>query len=214
MEILEKAAKILEECYLPTCHSHFQIKNFIIGKESSRIGKIWQAVREIQSRKESLVNLANDLEELKDNIDLAKLDIEEEKLLEINDENPDLKAISSERKNINIRKKERALKKLYVSQQNLFTQRNNLADELAVFVEIFDSFGGIDAFKNYNEEESQIEYWRGKFEKEFILSNILGQPLSPEFIKSILAFAENGKISENIGAALDIINKKLLNKNN
>ena len=214
MEILEKAAKILEECYLPSCHSNFQIKNFIIGKESSRIGKIWQAVREIQTRRESLANLANDLEEIKDNIELAKLDVQEESFAEASDQDPAKDSILKARKEINIRKKERALKKLYVAQNGLLTQQNNMLNELSVFLEVFDKLGGIEAFKNYNEEDAQVEYWRGKFEREFILSNILQQPMSPEFIKSCLALAENAKMSENIGATLDIINKKLLNQNN
>jgi hypothetical protein len=205
MRVKEKADTILESCWLPSCHSNFQIKNFIIGKESSKIGKMWQCIREIQSRSESLDNLATDAEELNDNIELAKLDVEEEKSLVAESE------IAKSRKIINIRKKERALKKLFKTKSLLETQKSNVENELSVFLETFESLGGISEFKQYNEEDAQLEYWNGKFETEFLIANLLGQPLSPEFVKSCLAVPIKSKIYENIKGALDIINQKLLN---
>jgi hypothetical protein len=208
----EKAGKILEACLIPSCHSNFQIKNFIIGKESSNIGKIWQCIREIQSRHESLANLAVDFEEVNDNIQLAKLDILEEKAAKVSHEDKEIENILLAKKELQVRKKERALQKLEKTKKLLENQRSNVQHELKVFLETFDELGGIEAFKEYNEETAQAEYWKGKFEKEFMLSSMLGQPLSIEFVKSCLAFYEKFQFSENIGAHFDIINKKLIEK--
>jgi len=202
------ADEILEICSLPSCHSDFQIKNFIIGKESSKIGKLWQCIREIQSRSESLANLAIDADELEDNIKLAELDVEEQLSKDMSSETS---TIELARQEIQIRKKQRALEKLHKTKKLLENQKANVEHELSVFIETFESLGGIPEFKEYNQESAQLEYWNGKFETEFLISHFIGQPLSAEFIKTCLATPIKSKIYENIKNHLDLINEKLLN---
>ena len=69
--ILEKIKKICNEHRIPSVHSDFQIANFIIGKETSLVGKQWQCLRELQSRKDSLELVENEIEEINDNIEFA-----------------------------------------------------------------------------------------------------------------------------------------------
>ena len=55
--MIEKCREILSKYNVPQRHSDFQIEKFIIGKEHSFNGRMWQCMREIETRYESLVNI-------------------------------------------------------------------------------------------------------------------------------------------------------------
>jgi translation elongation factor EF-G len=61
-------------------HSYFQLKYFLIGKEPTNQAKMWQCLRELKIRKESLSSLALEVEENKDNIELLENKINKSKL--------------------------------------------------------------------------------------------------------------------------------------
>ena len=56
-------------------HSYFQMKYFIVNKEPTTQAKMWQCLREIKARYESLEAIDMEIEDSKDNLELIDLDI-------------------------------------------------------------------------------------------------------------------------------------------
>ena len=78
-EIMERINKILEN-ELSERHSYFQLKYFIIGKEPTLQGKMWQCIRELGSRKDSLNAIEIQNHELNDKKELIDIKIEKNNL--------------------------------------------------------------------------------------------------------------------------------------
>lgn len=211
---LEKCTKILDKHKIPSCHSNFQIRNFILGKESSDIGKFWQCVRELQARQETLQALETDYQDLLDNIEIAKLDLEEIQLKNIVAKNPALKEIRQKKILIQVSKQKRNIDRLYKTKQSLDSQRENILKEMQVLVEEFEKLSELVAYKDFDDESAQLQYWTQKFEKELVLTQTLGLPPNPELLKSCLALPSDSALKKNIEEALVNANKKLLKENN
>jgi hypothetical protein len=211
---LEKCTKILDKHKIPSCHSNFQIRNFILGKESSDIGKFWQCVRELQARQETLQALETDYQDLLDNIEIAKLDLEEIQLKNIVAKNPILKEIRQKKILIQASKQKRNIDRLYKTKQSLDSQRENILKEMQVLVEEFEKLSELVAYKDFDDESAQLQYWTQKFEKELVLTQTLGLPPNPELLKSCLALPSDSALKKNIEEALLNANKKLLKENN
>jgi hypothetical protein len=212
--ILEKCTKILDKHKIPSCHSNFQIRNFILGKESSDIGKFWQCIRELQARQETLQALETDYQDLQDNIEIAKLDLEEIQLKNIVAKNPALSEIRQKKRAIQTSKQKRNIDRLYKTKQSLDSQRENILKEMKVLVEEFEKLSEFIPYKEFDDESAQLQYWTQKFEKELVLTQTLGLPPNPELLKSCLALPSNSALKKNIEEALVNANKKLLKENN
>ena len=70
------------------------------------------------------------------------------------------------------------------------------------------------AYKDFDDESAQLQYWTQKFEKELVLTQTLGLPPNPELLKSCLALPSDSALKKNIEEALLNANKKLLKENN
>ena len=57
-------------------HSYFQMKYFIINKEPTIQSKMWQCLREIKTRHESLESIMLEIDEGKDNLELIDINID------------------------------------------------------------------------------------------------------------------------------------------
>jgi hypothetical protein len=209
--ILEKIKKICNEHRIPSVHSDFQIANFIIGKETSLVGKQWQCLRELQSRKDSLELVENEIEEINDNIELANLDLQklEEKLKKDN-----LCSLKVKKIHIYARKQARKINQLNKGKKDLLIKKNDIEIECAMFVSIFEALTKNIGFLEYNDPKAQIEYWNQKFETELNMNSLLNLPTSADLIKSIMALPEISPVRKRTLEALTNINKKLLEKNN
>lgn len=214
MNVQEKCEYILSEHKIPSCHSNFQIRNFIIGKESSTIAKLWQCIRELQARQETIDALESDYKDLLDNIEIAKLDLQElEESFEqvVNDK---VGILQNKKKTIQIRKQIRAIERLQKSKNTLDNQRANILKEMKVLIEEFDNLNKECPYQDFEDEEAQLAYWTNKFEKEIVLAQTLGLPPNPELLKSCLALPESSNLRKNIEIALLQANKKLIKENN
>jgi hypothetical protein len=213
MNIEEKALEISNKYKIPSCHSAFQIKSFILGKECSDIGFLWQCIKEIQVRSENLHVLNIDYEETLDNLVLAKLEKKEIEL-ETESVSDELKEIYKQKKEIKLRKQDRKIHKVERALDALKSQKNDILYETKIFVEEFESGLKQSNFKDYDDFQAQLEFWQAKFEKELALGQCLGQPINPELIKSCLALPKGSPLRESIEFNLQTINKKLLEKSN
>ena len=56
-------------------HSYFQLKYFLIGKEPTYQSKMWQCLRELKTRYDSLEAIDLEREEVKDKIELLDISV-------------------------------------------------------------------------------------------------------------------------------------------
>jgi DNA repair ATPase RecN len=210
MTLEENAQKILNKCRIPSCHSNFQIQNFILGKEYSPSGQIWQCVREIQARVENLQNYAVDKEDKSDDLELALIEVEQIKR-ERNSKSDDLEVNKNV---ILVRKCERKIARIKHTLEKLDEQRDNVLKELNVLVNAFNDLVEKYGYKEFEDPEAQSEYWQAKFEKELLVNHFLGLPLNPELIKSCLSLPCDTPLAKQIKIAFDSTQKKLSSQSN
>ena len=75
--MLNQIKDILQKNLVVNRHSKFQIEKFIIGKETTPSSQAWQCVRELETRYESLINVNMEIENILDDIEIKKIEIEE-----------------------------------------------------------------------------------------------------------------------------------------
>ena len=91
-DIQNKVKDLCEKYKLPQRHTDFQIEHFIVGKECSIYGKVWQCIRELQTRLDTLDAIDMELEELHDSLNYENLNLKklQYKLQDKPDENEDI----------------------------------------------------------------------------------------------------------------------------
>lgn len=191
--MLSKIKEILDREIVVNRHSDFQIEKFIIGKELTPSARAWQCVRELKSRYESLLNLEMEMENVKDDIEIKKIEIEEEKEKN-NRKTPFL-----------IRKLQRSLVNLENNYAKLNENKKNYEDECAKIMEIFNMIDKNVDIKNWNDLAAQREYFENKFGNELNLDFLLGNAVNKELVRSILQLENSSKLRSNL---LELIEKK------
>ena len=191
--MLSKIKEILDREIVVNRHSDFQIEKFIIGKELTPSARAWQCVRELKSRYESLLNLEMEMENVKDDIEIKKIEIEEEKEKN-NRKTPFL-----------IRKLQRSLVNLENNYAKLNENKKNYEDECAKIMEIFNMIDKNVDIKNWNDLAAQREYFENKFGNELNLDFLLGNAVNKELVRSILQLENSSKLKSNL---LELIEKK------
>ena len=210
MTLEENAEIILNKYKIPSCHSNFQIENFILGKEYSPSGQIWQCIREIQARIENLQNYYADKEDKADDLELANIEIEQLN----NKTTNDLDELEIKKNHIFIKKSERKAERIKNGLQKLEEQKENILKELNILVNAFNKLIEKYGFREFDDPEAQKEYWQSKFEKELLVTQFLGLPMNPELIKSCLSIPCDTPVAKQIKIAFDSTVKKLTTQNN
>ena len=155
-------------------HSYFQMKYFIVNKEPTTQAKMWQCLREIKARYESLEAIDMEIEDSKDNLELIDLDINklnrifEKKSKDFNVEK--LRRFEIHLKKIN-RKRFIADKNLQILQK----KKKYLEEEAKFFVVLFKGLEQVEPLKNYDDINVQKEYWGEKLLQKINLKNRLNQ---------------------------------------
>lgn len=191
--MLNKIKDIIDKQIVVNRHSDFQIEKFIIGKELTPSAQAWQCVRELKSRYESLTNLELELENILDDIEIKKIEIEEEK------------EKNTRKTPFLIRKLERGLKTLENNYQKMLENKRNYEFECEKLLEIFESINNKFEIKNWNDMGAQVEYFENKFGNELNLDFLLGNPVNKELVKSILQLDNSSKLKNNF---LELVNKR------
>lgn len=213
-DILNRVKAITEKHKILPKHSDFQIEHFMIGKEYTNHSRLWQCVRELQTRQESLENIEVEIEQTKDNIELQKLKIQKLKIRLPKSSVLEIKFIEQKEIDIHIRKKERVLNNLEKTLEKIEDRKTILAEESAKILEIFESISKKTQFLDWNNEKAQEEYWNTKFKYELNIVSLLGHPVSSELAKSIMSLPDESLLKKQFGSALINNQKKLTEKNN
>jgi len=191
--MINKIKEILDKEIVVNRHSDFQIEKFIIGKELTPSAKAWQCVRELKTRYESLVNLEMEIGNVLDDIEIKKIEIEEEKLKD------------SKKTPFVVRKMQRYLKNLENNYTRLLENKKNYEDECKKILELFDEINAKNHIKKWNDDTAQLEYFENKLGNEFNLDFLLGNPVNKELVRSILQLDNSSKLKINF---LELLNNK------
>ena len=163
-------------------HSYFQMKYFIINKEPTIQSKMWQCLREIKTRHESLESIMLEIDEGKDTL---------RKRIGKEDSKSELREME-----IGIRKMKR---KKVLSEKNLevLTKKmSHLEEEANFFVITFESLNKIEPLRNYDDIDSQKQYWNEKLLQKVNLKMLLHSTVDTEIIETVMALPDDLPIKQ------------------
>lgn len=180
--MLNKIKEVLDREIVVNRHSDFQIEKFIIGKEVTPNAQAWQCIRELKSRYESLINLDLEIANVLDDMEIKKIEIEEEK------------EKNTRKTPFIIRKLERSLNSLQTNHAKLLENKNNYEKECEKFLEIFNKIRANFKIKNWGDDDAQAEYFENKFGNELNLDFLLGNPVNKELVRSIMQLDNSSKL--------------------
>lgn len=171
-------------------HSYFQLKYFLIGKEPTIQAKMWQCLREMKSRRDSITAIDLEIEETKDKIELLDISIEKESLYEISGENPKESVLLQREMDINLRQLERKKKAGEKSLSELFERKKWIEEESRFFLETFKNLYKIEPLKHFDDVDAQKEYWSEKLSQKLNLKMLTHNQLDTELIETIIALPD------------------------
>lgn len=187
-------------------HSYFQLKYFLIGKEPTNQAKMWQCLREMKTRKESLEAISLEIEETKDVIELLDISIQKT-TLELNGKCDDL---SIREMNIKIKQIER---KKQASEKNLLSIKEKskfIEEECNFFLGTFNSLVEIEPLKNFDDLETQKEYWGEKLSRKLNMKLLTNSQLDVELIETIVALPDDTPIKQQALNTLSIRHDQMI----
>jgi hypothetical protein len=211
-EIKQKLYQLTDKYKLPSKHSDFQIENFIVGKEVDVNGKIWQCLREISARKDSLEAVELEIQQINDNIELN--DIKKQKLLLKTIKNNNVKQLNEKERQIKLNGYKRNEITFINTLNKLVEKKEGILSETKKFIEIFENLIELNGYKDFDNDEAQINYWNNKFGYELDVNNLLGYNPNPDLVKSIMALPKNSKLKISLENTIKERQKILLQKNN
>lgn len=202
-EFFEKIDKILEKAP-ENRHSYYQLKYFVLGKEPTIQSQLWQCLRELQARKETIESVTLQIEDTKDEIELMK--IETEKITT----NDDATYLSAKLDNIHKREQAIKTKRLKRKEESLLQGINKLEktlqftiQEARFFLQAFESLEEVESLKDYDDHEAQKEFWEAKISEEINLRILTKQALSSDLLKTALSLHKESNVKEQVFSLLN-----------
>jgi len=207
----EEISKIIERS-VPERHSFFQLRYFVIGKEPTNQAKMWQCLREIKARKESLDSIELETEEQNDTLELLEL---EEKMLNLNkfeQDTTEVKDIKEKENRIKIKKIKRQKSSIISNIAQLLSRKKYIEEELEFFLEMFKTLEKSEPLKNLDDINSQKEYWSEKLTQKLNLKMLLGGQLESELVETIVALPDDMNVKKQILNTLTLRHEQLVKK--
>ena len=188
-------------------HSFFQLKYFLIGKEPTVQSKMWQCLRELKQRRESLDAIELERDEVKDKISL--IDISMLKLtVAYGDENqPELDRRELE---IRIRQSDRQKKALAKNLEDLDDKERWLKDECLFFVETFKNLEKVEPRRPFDDIEAQSQYWNEKLTQKANIKMLTQNTIDSELVETIVALPNDLPIKKHTLQNLNIKQEQML----
>lgn len=172
-------------------HSFFQLKYFLLGKEPTHQAKLWQCLRELDSRRDSWEALLLEIEDVIDNNKLLDLNIEK---LESKS-----KFKSSYAKNIHEIKLSKLKRRKIYSDKNLnklIIKKKNLLEEIDFFLKSYKNLEQVEQLKHFDDLDSQKEYWGQKLLQKLNLRKIMGIAPDLDVLDTILLLPDDVPIKQ------------------
>jgi hypothetical protein len=197
-EMLQKIDEVLQKSP-ENRHSYYQLKYFVLGKEPTTQAQMWQCLKELKSRRDTIDTLIFETENLADYIEL--LEIQQENFTADTKENT-----------IKTRKLKRHKEQLEKNMVKLTEKLKFVKQEAQFFMDAFESLQKIEPLKDYDDFEAQKEYWEMKISEEINLKILLKQPLSSDLVKTAIVLHEGSEIKNNVIGMLSEAHNRLTHK--
>jgi len=197
-DVFEKIDKLLARAP-ENRHSFYQLKYFVLGKEPTTQAQLWQCLRELQARKETIETIKLQIEDTKDEIELLKID--HEKFYADEDtifQNKKLNDIVKREREIKSRRLKRKEESLTANINKLETKLQFAVQEANFFLQAFEGLEKVETLKDYDDYEAQKELWEAKVGEEINLRILTRQPLPPDLLKTALSLHKESPIKEQV----------------
>lgn len=192
-------------------HSYFQLKYFVIGKEPTIQSKMWQCLRELKTRRESLNSIELELEDSKDKLEL--LDISIEKITSIdNCAKMALSSIAQRENAIKVRQIERQKKAAQANLLQLIERQKWLEEESRFFLETFKNLLQIEPLKHFDDISSQKQYWSERLAQKLNLKMLTQNQLDTELVETIVALPDDMPIKKQALGTLELRHASMVNQ--
>ncbi len=198
-------------------HSYFQLKHFVLGKEPTRQAQMWQCLRELQSRKDSMDRLELDIEETIDRVEL--LDIERRKkalkLIRLKDKKvasvmeKEVASLMEEEWKVRLRQYKRQKANLFQTIETLKKNLDFVKQEARFFLQAYEALAATTVLKDYDDLDSQKEYWNEKITQAINLKMMLGQALDIELVQTALSLNDDAPIKQQMHNTLKHIERQM-----
>ena len=187
---------VVEKTPMAGRHSYFQLKYFIVGKEPTTQAKLWQCLREMKARKESLEGIALEKEEVLDKIELLKLG-QQQKPSTFGLDQPD-DDISVKEREIKARQTARKLKLMEKTLAELDARQKDTEEEAAFFLQAFEDLEKVEKVKPYDDAQAQAEYWTARFSNEMNMKLMMEHRIDAELAKAILSLPDASAVKQEL----------------
>lgn len=207
----EEVSKVLEQS-VPQRHSFFQLRYFVIGKEPTNQAKMWQCLREIKVRKESLDSIELELEEQNDGLELIEVEEKVLGLSKFEDKNQEIAELKNKENKIKIKKLKRQKKAINSNIIQLLSKKKYIEEELDFFLEMFKTLEKVEPLKSLDDVEAQKAYWSEKLAQKLNLKMLLGGQLESELVETIVALPDDMSIKKQILNTLAVRHEQIVKK--
>jgi len=209
-ELINKADEILGTHTLADRHSYFQLKNYIIGKEHTLHGKMWQCVRELKTRRDSIDAIKLQIEDVNDKLELIDIKkIKHTSAVKMLNSGEDSTCTELDKREyaIQLRQLSRDSKQLEKNGADLVIKMKSVQEEINYFVQAFEHLNKMGDWKEFDDEKAQETYWNAKLEHELNMRLVLGQPIDIELGRTIEALEDNAPVKQRL---MGLINERQL----
>lgn len=197
-EFFEKIDKVLERAP-ENRHSFYQLKYFVLGKEPTTQAQLWQCLKELQSRKETIETITLQIEDTKDEIELIKID--HEKFYSDADlicQNAKLNDICKREQAIKSRRLKRKVESLLNNIDKMQKKLEFEIQEAKFFLQAFEALEKVEQLKDYDDHEAQQEFWEAKISEEINLRILTKQPLPSDLLRTALSLHEKSGVKAQV----------------
>jgi hypothetical protein len=221
-EIMQKISEVMKEFPVENRASYFQLKYFIIGKEPTIQGKMWTCLRELKTRKETIESINLELADSKDRIELLRVEKEKIKLtieeLQCDKnmfgvENSTTKQhnlLNIKAEEIRLRQIDRHIASGEESLRQLEERLRINMNEARFFLQAFESLSKIEPLKDFDDFDSQKDFWNQRLTQDVNLKMLTSHPLDTEMVKTVLALNDDAPIKQRVLDYLNSVQAKFI----
>lgn len=184
--------------------SFFQLQYFIINKEPTMQAKMWQCIREIRTRKDTLESLQREIAESEDQKELLEIELRRQKVAEDKIKEA-MKSYSEEERKLNLeeaavkaRKLNRHVAAVESSIAELQKRVQETSEEAQWFLRTFEELQKLEPLKPFDDIESQKQYWDERLRHDMNLRLLLHHPIDVELAKTILSLYDEAPIKREL----------------
>ena len=214
-ELIARTEEILKETQLADRHSKFQLEKFVIGKEPTAHAQLWQVVRELEARSDTIASYTKDLKDAEDNLELFDIRIDrlDREIKHIAKTEAEMLDLEIKEREINIRKLLREKDALIKAASKLNKKLKHVMEETAFLVSAYDAIVvKIGNMKPLDDEEAQREMWNEKLLEELNLRVLMQHSIDPELIRTIMCLPQDLPVKQTLIGILENRQQTILNR--